>query len=124
MYTVFKYKGMAILPFLIFLLSCSEDPVTLHQKLDQILKDDLKFMVAEVMQKSQNKFISAKPYYAVKDFKIFKGDTARIFKAYAKVHFYYYKGVDVVQVRKYRYDTNKLYWDRYYKKLEHKVALD
>lgn len=102
---------------LLFLVACSEPKFRLHEKLEARLQEDLQMMVAEVLHASGDKHLLEEPYFEIADLRFFTGDTARIYAAYAEVDFYYYKGIDIYQKRKYRYDAARHYWDRYYKKM-------
>jgi hypothetical protein len=99
------------------LLACSEPAFRVHEKLDERLQADLKVMVAEVMRASGDQHLMPEPYFEIKDLRFFTGDTAKIFSGYAEVDFHYYKDIGIIQKRKYRYDANRHYWDRYFKKL-------
>lgn len=74
-------------------------------------------MVAEVVKGSGKDHLLEKPYYVIADLRFFEGDTAKIYAAYAEVDFYYYKDIDLIQKRKYRYEARRHYWDRYFKKM-------
>lgn len=102
---------------LLFLMACSEPKFRLHEKLEARLQEDLQMMVAEVLNAAGDTHLLAEPYFEIVDLRFFTGDTARIYAAYAEVDFYYYKGIDIFQKRKYRYDAARHYWDRYYKKM-------
>lgn len=106
-----------ILLFAMLFASCSEPAFRLHEKLEARLQDDLKVMVAEVVKGSGKVHLLDSPYYVIKDLRFFEGDTARIYAAYAEVDFVYYKDIGLIQKRKYRYDANRHYWDRYFKKM-------
>ncbi len=109
---------------LLFLSACSESQVELEEKLDFTLQDDLKWIVGEVMRGTGKKHLLEKPYYVLEDLRYFEGDTARVFSAYAKVKYYYFKDIAIVQERKYRYQAQNNFWDRYYKKLLHEAPKD
>ena len=109
----------------LFLVSCSEKQGSINSKLDVILQDDLKYMVAEVMKNSSAENVIEKPYYVIDDYTKFPADSGRVYSEMAVVSFYYFKDVDIKQVRKYRYKVSpflsnaisKSYWDRFDKKL-------
>lgn len=102
----------------IFLFGCSEPTQRIESKLHPFLQEDLKFMVAEILNANGSKEdVLDSPYYEIKDFRLFDGASAEIYGAYAEVDFYVYKKIKLYQKRKYRYDSHYRKWDRYYKKL-------
>jgi hypothetical protein len=103
----------------LLLLSCSEPAYRIHEKLDVILQNDLRYIVAEIQKGSGKTYLLDEPYFTVKDLRFFEGDTARIYSAYVEVDFFYFKGINMFQKRKYRYDARYRNWDRYFKKLEY-----
>jgi len=109
-----------LIVFFVALLTwgCSEPAFRLHEKLESRLQEDLKVMVAEVVKGSGKEHLLEKPYYVVVDLRFFEGDTAKIYAGYAEVDFFYYKDIGLKQKRKYRYDARRLYWDRYFKRME------
>ena len=109
---------------IVILVACGEKQEVIEKKLDYVLQDDLKWIVAEVVKGSGKKHLLEEPYYVLDDLRYFEGDTARVFSAYAKVRFYYFKDIGIIQERKYRYNTQKQFWDRYYKKLLHTKTED
>jgi len=98
--------------------SCSEPPKRVHEKLETILQGDLKYMVAEIEKKSGKSYLIDSPYYEIRSLRFFHGDTANMYGAYAEVDFHYYKGIHIFQKRKYRYDAQYYFWDRYFKQLQ------
>jgi hypothetical protein len=105
---------------LVSLTACGKNPEVLAARLDSVLQDDLKYMVAEVKSKTGQKYLIDKPYYVVEKYKRYQGDTARVIAAYAVVKFYYFKeDMKLCQKRHYRYWSSKDYWDRERKELVH-----
>lgn len=102
--------------FFVILVGCSEPAYRIHEKLDEILQSDLKYITAEVMVGSEKRYLLEEPYYKIVDLRFFQGDTARLYSGYAEVDFFYLKDIPVMQKRKYRYDARFRYWDRYFKK--------
>ena len=117
-------KIILIFSLLLF-ISCSEKQDSINSKLDTILQDDLKYMVGEVAKNSSADNVIEKPYYIIDDYIKFPADSGRVYSEMAVVSFYYFKDVDIKQVRKYRYKVSpflsnaisKSYWDRFDKKL-------
>jgi hypothetical protein len=98
---------------------CSSSPETMKTKLDEIAKEDLQGIVAELPAKAKAEML-AKPYYAVDEYQEFHGDTAIVFQAYASLVFFYLDPtLDLCQIRKYRYKRSSRIWDRYDVKLKH-----
>lgn len=128
MFQKFKLLNTTFYLVSIFLLlsltACSETQVVIEKKLDHVLQDDLKWIVAEIMRGSGASGLLDKPYYVLEELKYFQGDTARVFAAYAHVKFYYYRDLNLIQERKYRYNTQRKFWDRYHKKLLHEAPKD
>lgn len=105
--------------FVIALCGCSERTDRIEKKLESYLQEDLKFMVAETVHASGKKDgLLDEPYYRVKDFRLFAGDTAEVYSAYAEVDFFIYKDIAMHEKRKYRYDAHARQWDRYLKVLQ------
>lgn len=104
----------------LFCLLCSsacikENEASIRAKLESIVKDDLETMVREIRSRDSKRVLD-KPYYRIVSYEYFK--QSRLFTHKAVVHFYYLKGVKMIQVRKYRYDPSMGQWQRYYKKIE------
>jgi hypothetical protein len=56
----------------------------------------------------------------VNEYQEFKGDTARVFQAYASLAFFYLDpSLDLCQIRKYRYNRSARVWERFDVVLEH-----
>ncbi len=104
---------------LLLLTACSEPGYKRDKKLHSLLQEDLQFIVGEVQNASGKKYLIDSPYYAVEEYHIFKGDTARQIAAIAVVNFYYLDSISIYEQRKYRYQANGRFWDRYYKKMKH-----
>ena len=105
--------------FLIIFLSCADPPFRVHERLEDILQQDLESMVAQIIKGSGKENILDTPYFVIKDLKEFRGDTAEIYSAYAEVDFYYFKDIKLAEKRKFRYDARRHYWDRYFKEMFH-----
>lgn len=105
--------------FLIIFLSCADPPFRVHERLEDILQQDLESMVAQIIKGSGKENILDTPYFVIKDLKEFRGDTAEIYSAYAEVNFYYFKDIRLAERRKFRYDARRHYWDRYFKEMFH-----
>lgn len=100
---------------LLMLMSCSEPRFRVHERLEETLQSDLESMVAQVIKGSSKENVLDTPYFVIKDFREFQGDTARKYSAYAEVDFYYFKDIRIAEKRKFRYDKPNRYWDRYFK---------
>jgi len=110
---------------LCLLLGCSEPPERIEIKLTPYLQEDLKFMVAEKLRASKDRAsLLDSPYYKIRDLRFFDGAKAEIYSAYAQVDFYVFKNIKMYETRKYRYDANRRYWDRYLKQLHFGVDTD
>ncbi len=105
--------------FFIVLTACSDSPETIQRKLDEYLQNDLRMIVAQQLQEVDSAHIAEEPYYVVEDLIFFQGDTANAYAAYAEVSFYFYQEINIKEVRKYRFNAQYHYWDRYEKKLRH-----
>lgn len=104
--------------FLAFLLTSCADPVfKIHERLESTLQQDLQSMVAQIIKGSGKENILDTPYFVIKDLREFHGDTAKVYSAYAEVDFFYFKDIKIAEKRKFRYDANRHYWDRYFKEL-------
>ena len=99
------------------LFSCTDPSFIIHERLETTLQGDLENMVAQIIKGSSRENVLDTPYFVIKDLREFKGDTAQIYGAYAEVDFYYLKDIKIAEKRKFRYDTNRHYWDRYFKEL-------
>jgi hypothetical protein len=105
--------------WIILLFACSSSPESLRQKIKELAASDLNDIQAELRENGCDSALSSNPYFEIKEFKIFTGDTGRVYKAYTKVDFYYLKSLKLYQTRKYRYRTDIGIWDRYDIKLKH-----
>jgi len=105
----------------IFLLfaSCADPAFRVHERLEETLQQDLESMVAQIVKGSSKENVLDTPYFVIRDLREFRGDTARIYSAYAEVDFYYFKKIKIAEKRKFRYDANRHYWDRYFKEWFH-----
>lgn len=117
---IFRYmKYATLLALVAFLLGCSENTERIENKLNAYVQEDLKFIVAQTIHASGDRNgILDTPYYRVKDFRLFAGDTAAVYSAYAEVDFFIYQDIGMHEKRKYRYDAHARQWDRYYKALK------
>lgn len=119
LFTKIKVGSLGSLLCFVLLTSCSEPAPKIEKKLETLLQEDLKYMVAELKSKGLDSSIMEKPYFILRELRLYEGDSSRIFKSYAEVGFYYLKDVKVCQVRKYRYWTTRRTWDRFYKATKH-----
>ncbi|OWV00848.1 hypothetical protein [Fibrobacter sp. UWR2] len=109
-----------LLTLALFLLGCSERTERIENKLNAYVQEDLKFIVAQTIHASGDRSgILDTPYYRVKDFRLFAGDTAAVYSAYAEVDFFIYQDIQMHEKRKYRYNAHARQWDRYYKALKY-----
>lgn len=110
--------GLGLLAAL-FWPGCSSSPETMKAKLDQIAKEDLQGIMAEIPDKARHSVL-ARPYYVIDQYQEFHGDTAIVFQAMTTVvYFYLDPSLDLCQVRKYRYKRSDAMWDRYDVELKH-----
>ena len=113
-----RYLILLALPLI--LLGCSERTERIEDKLNAYVQEDLKFIVAQTIHASGDRSgILDTPYYRVKDFRLFAGDTAAIYSAYAEVDFFIYQDIQMHEKRKYRYNAHARQWDRYFKALKY-----
>ena len=109
-----------LLALALFLLGCSERTERIENKLNAYVQEDLKFIVAQTIHASGDRSgILDTPYYRVKDFRLFAGDTAAVYSAYAEVDFFIYQDIQMHEKRKYRYNAHARQWDRYFKALKY-----
>ena len=113
-------KYLPLLALALVLLGCSERTERIENKLNAYVQEDLKFIVAQTIHASGDRSgILDTPYYRVKDFRLFQGDTAAIYSAYAEVDFFIYQDIQMHEKRKYRYNAHARQWDRYFKALKY-----
>ena len=106
--------------FWFLLQSCGSPPKEMEGKLQEIGKSDLEFIVSELSEKARHEAVLAKPFFVVDKYEEFKGDSARVFQAYAVLVFFYLDpSLDLCQVRKYRYNRSARVWERFEAVLEH-----
>lgn len=103
----------------LLLLSCTVSKDSLNESLNNLAKTDLDDIVLEIRDSGADSIISENPEYKIVDFKFFKGDSGRAYKAYACVHFFYLSSLNLHQIRKYRFNSVANFWDRYDIKLKH-----
>ena len=109
-----------LLALVLILLGCSERTERIENKLNAYVQEDLKFIVAQTIHASGDRSgILDTPYYRVKDFRLFAGDTAAVYSAYAEVDFFIYQDIQMHEKRKYRYNAHARQWDRYNKALKY-----
>ncbi|GHV13654.1 hypothetical protein AGMMS49938_08540 [Fibrobacterales bacterium] len=106
---------LLIVIVIFFLSACADPPFRVHERLQDTLQGDLKSMVAQVIKGSSKANVLDTPYFVIKDLREFRGDTANVYSAYAEVEFFYFKDIKIAEKRKFRYDANRHYWDRYFK---------
>lgn len=113
-------RYLILLAISLILLGCSERTERIEDKLNAYVQEDLKFIVAQTIHASGDRSgILDTPYYRVKDFRLFAGDTAAIYSAYAEVDFFIYQDIQMHEKRKYRYNAHARQWDRYFKALKY-----
>ena len=113
-------RYLILLAISLILLGCSERTERIEDKLNAYVQEDLKFIVAHTIHASGDRNgILDTPYYRVKDFRLFAGDTAAIYSAYAEVDFFIYQDIQMHEKRKYRYNAHARQWDRYFKALKY-----
>ena len=113
-------KKLLFLLVALLLAGCSERTDRIENKLNAYVQEDLKFIVAQTIHASGDRNgILDTPYYRVKDFRLFQGDTAAIYSAYAEVDFFIYQDIQMHEKRKYRYNAHARQWDRYFKALKY-----
>ena len=113
-------RYLILLAISLILLGCSERTERIEDKLNAYVQEDLKFIVAQTIHASGDRSgILDTPYYRVKDFRLFAGDTAAIYSAYAEVDFFIYQDIQMHEKRKYRYNAHARQWDRYFKTLKY-----
>ncbi len=111
-----KGMGHGVWGMVLFLLvSCADPSFRVHERLEDTLQRDLESMVAQIIKGSSKANVLDTPYFVIKDLREFRGDTAKIYSAYAEVEFYYLKDAKIAERRKFRYDVSRHYWDRYFK---------
>jgi hypothetical protein len=110
-----KIIKIGLIPFALFFCSCADPAFIVHERLETTLQGDLESMVAQIIKGSSKANVLDTPYFVIKDLREFQGDTAKIYSAYAEVDFYYFKNIKIAEKRKFRYDANRHYWDRYFK---------
>ena len=98
---------------------CGSPPEEIRSKLWDIGKDDLAVIIGELSDQTRQVRLPA-PFFVLDDFKEFRGDTARVFQAYASLAFFYLDpSIDLCQTRKYRYRRAARVWERYESLLRH-----
>ncbi len=108
------------LGFGVLLQACGSPPKEMQSKLQEIGRADLAFIISEFSEQTRHDAVLAKPYFLVDEYQEFKGDTARVFQAYASLVFFYLDpSLDLCQVRKYRYNRSARVWERFEVVLEH-----
>ena len=113
-------KYLPLLALALVLLGCSERTERIENKLNAYVQEELKFIVAQTIHASGDRSgILDTPYYRIKDFRLFAGDTAAIYSAYAEVDFFIYQDIQMHEKRKYRYNAHARQWDRYFKALKY-----
>ncbi|MFC1585650.1 hypothetical protein ACFL5V_08900 [Fibrobacterota bacterium] len=91
----------------------------MKKELEVLSRADLADILSELKERGVDSVCSEEPHFEIVEFEVFQGDTGRVFKAYAKVNFYYLKKLKLYQSRKYRYNTTVKVWDRFDIKLKH-----
>ncbi|MBF0431703.1 MAG: hypothetical protein HQK83_10515 [Fibrobacteria bacterium] len=104
---------------ILLLLGCSPSADRITNQLNKLASSDLSDILNDMRDRNIDSVLSSEPSFVIHDFRLFKGDTARMFMAYAEVRFFYLKSIKLMQVRKYRYNTLAGIWERYDIKLKH-----
>ncbi len=101
------------------LIGCMASSEEIHKALDLAAKEDLSIIVKDLPPASRAVLL-AKPYYVVDEYQEFKGDTALVYQARAKLVFFYLdSSLDLCQIRKYRFKRSNRSWERYENELKH-----
>lgn len=97
-----------VLALMVCSVGCAieESPQRIRKKLDVIVQDDLRQVVAELPDTS----IADTTFYRISSY---KSGIEGVYSAKAEVEFFFLKGVRVKMVRKYRYHRRLGMWDRY-----------
>ncbi len=104
----------------LFLGACGSPPQEMKQKLQEIGRADMDVIVQGLSDTARREALLDKPYFLVDEYKEFKGDTARVYQAYAVLAFFYLDpSLDLCQIRKYRYNRSARVWERFDVVLEH-----
>lgn len=99
---------LCMLGFTLVQISCSgESDELARKKLEIILKDDLK----AIMEGIPDSALMENPRYEIVFYKQYE---AWDYSKKAVVDFFFLKGIKKKIVRKYRYQTGKRMWDRYF----------
>lgn len=102
-----RFAAWAVGLVAVFLCCFGESDRRIRCKLEIILVDDLKTVIAEVSEEH----VADTSYYEIVSYKCFEEGK---YSVQAVVDFYFLKGVEVKMVRKYRYHTPYRKWERYY----------
>jgi hypothetical protein len=107
----------SIIIIALMLASCADPPFRVHERLEDVLQQDLESMAAQIIKGSSKANVLDTPYFVIRDLREFSGEKKEIYSAYAEVDFYYFKNIRIAEKRKFRYDARRHYWDRYFKEL-------
>ena len=120
-YSMAGYMRLSWIAFLVLLFAaCGSPPKEIQKKLQEIGRLDLDVILADLPEKARREALLSKPYFVVDEYQEFKGDTARVFQAYASLVFFYLDpSLDLCQVRKYRYRRSARLWERFDVMLRH-----
>jgi hypothetical protein len=105
--------------WLFLVWGCSPSQDSLRRGIERLAASDLKKIVMNLEQRGVDSVISETPHFEVAEFIVFRGDSARVYRAFAEVNFYYLKALKLYQVRKYRYNSSIRVWECYDIKLKH-----
>jgi hypothetical protein len=117
-----RYRGIwtGVWTLGILLGACGSPPQEMQRKLQDIGRADMDVIVHDLSPTARQQALLSKPYFVVDEYQEFKGDTARMFQAYASLVFFYLEpSLDLCQVRKYRYNRSARLWERFDVVLEH-----
>ena len=64
------------------------------------------------------------PYYKIRDLRFFDKTHSKMYSAYAVVDFFIYRNIKMYERRKYRYNSDYWFWDRYFKAWQFGVDVD
>jgi hypothetical protein len=104
----------------LLLAGCGSPPGEIRKKLREIGQSDLEVILGELSEKARREALLPQPFFVVDEYQEFHGDTAIVFQAYAALAFFYLDpGLDLCQIRKYRYRRSARLWERYEVVLRH-----
>jgi hypothetical protein len=100
-------------------LACMASTVELKQALDVTAKEDLKIILEDIPPPARPSLLPD-PHYVIDEYEEFRGDTALVYQARAKLVFFYLNSsLNLCQIRKYRFKRSANAWERYEVELKH-----